>query len=158
MFVVSAFSANCPTGARSPPSPRPLTSTPSAVSQQLGAAEREAGVALLSGAAAVYLTPAGWSLVGHAHAVRNGWSRRAPSWQATRDGIGGPQRSGPSHRRAAPSCPPPWPTRPDPSRAQTDVDEIDPARVVPPPPNRRTRLALVHEYDFVPASDAGTKS
>src|SRR3954462_3756237 len=71
------------------------TYTPSAVSQQLAALEREAGVALLTRTGRrVALTPAGRTLVGHAEEVLAALERAGAARAASRTGVSGPLRIG----------------------------------------------------------------
>ncbi|UFQ13643.1 MULTISPECIES: LysR family transcriptional regulator [Streptomyces] len=131
-----------------------LTFTASAVSQQLGVLEREAGVPLLERSGRrVILTPAGRSLVAHADAVLNRLEQAAAELAGARDGIGGPLRIGtfPSgghtivpaalaelaHRHPA---------------LEPMVREIDSARVSDGLRAGELDVALVHDYDFVPAT------
>src|SRR5713101_8157620 len=67
-----------------------LAFTPSAVSQQLSALEREAGVPLLERTGRrVTLTPAGTNLVGHAEAVLERLERAAADLADTHSGLAG---------------------------------------------------------------------
>ncbi|MBB5967582.1 DNA-binding transcriptional LysR family regulator [Planomonospora venezuelensis] len=130
-----------------------LMFTPSAVSQQLSALEREAGVALLERTGRrVVLTPAGIALVGHAEAVLERLERAAAELAAARAGLAGPLRIGafPTATRAL--LPPALAalSREHPS-LEPMVDEIDPAEVAPRLRAGDLDVALVHEYDFVPA-------
>src|SRR5262245_18179036 len=69
--------------------------TPSAVSQQLAALEREAGVPLLTRTGrSVTLTPAGATLAAHAEEVLAALERAAAALAATRAGLSGPLRIG----------------------------------------------------------------
>jgi DNA-binding transcriptional LysR family regulator len=126
--------------------------TPSAVSQQLSALEREAGTTLLERTGrTVALTPAGWVLVEHAHAVLEELERAAAALAA----IGG-EPSGPLRIGAFPSA-----TRALLPKALAElarahpgltpmVSEIDPADVTAALRAGELDVALVHEYDFVP--------
>jgi len=129
-----------------------VTFTPSAVSQQLSALEREAGVPLLTRTGrTVALTPAGHLLVEHAQAVLEQLERASAALAATRGGPSGPLRVGafPTAARvllplalsvlagAYPGLEP-------------MVAEIDPADVSAALRAGGLDVALVHEYDFVP--------
>ncbi|GAA0915999.1 LysR family transcriptional regulator [Nonomuraea longicatena] len=126
--------------------------TPSAVSQQLSALEREAGTTLLERTGrTVALTPAGRVLVEHAHAVLKELERAAAALAA----IGG-EPSGPLRIGAFPSA-----TRALLPKALAElarahpgltpmVSEIDPADVAAALRAGELDVALVHEYDFVP--------
>src|SRR6186997_2074732 len=71
------------------------TYTPSAVSQQLAALEREAGVPLLKRSGRrVALTPAGTVLVRHAEIVLAALERAGAALAAARTGLSGPLRIG----------------------------------------------------------------
>ncbi|MEU1131933.1 LysR substrate-binding domain-containing protein [Streptomyces sp. NPDC005900] len=131
-----------------------LTFTASAVSQQLGVLEREAGVPLLERSGRrVVLTPAGRSLVAHADAVLNRLEQAAAELAGARDGVGGPLRIGtfPSGGHtivpaalAELACRHP--------ALEPMVREIDSARVSDGLRAGELDVALVHDYDFVPAS------
>ncbi|MEV7197548.1 LysR family transcriptional regulator [Streptomyces sp. NPDC093510] len=131
-----------------------LTFTASAVSQQLGVLEREAGVPLLERSGRrVILTPAGRSLVAHADAVLNRLEQAVAELAGARDGIGGPLRIGtyPSgghtivpHALAELTCRHPL--------LEPMVREIDSARVSDGLRAGELDVALVHDYDFVPAT------
>ncbi|MET7460887.1 LysR substrate-binding domain-containing protein [Nonomuraea sp. NPDC005501] len=126
--------------------------TPSAVSQQLSALEREAGVPLLRRTGrAVTLTPAGRLLVEHAQAVLEELERASAALAAVRGEPSGPVRIGafPTAARAlmpaalaelARACP----------ALEPMVSEIDPADVSGALRAGELDVALVHEYDFVP--------
>ncbi|MER5420186.1 LysR family transcriptional regulator [Streptosporangium roseum] len=130
-----------------------MTFTPSAVSQQLAALEREAGVALLERTGRrVALTPAGVALVGHAEAVLERLEQASAELAAAHTGLVGAIRVG-----AFPTA-----TRTilpgalaalgrDHPGLEPMVDEIDPAEVAPRLRTGDLDVALVHEYDFVPA-------
>ncbi|MFI7035112.1 LysR family transcriptional regulator [Microbispora rosea] len=130
-----------------------LTFTPSAVSQQLAALEREAGVALLERTGRrVALTPAGVALVRHAEAVLERLEQAAAELAAARGDLSGTVRIGafPTATRAIlPSALAALAH----SHQGLDpmVDEVDPAEVAPRLRAGELDVALVHEYDFVPA-------
>ncbi len=72
---------------------RALGLTPSAVSQQLSALEREAGVALIDRAdRRATLTPAGHALVGHADRVLDALAAASAELDRVRGAVGGPFR------------------------------------------------------------------
>ena len=127
-----------------------LSFSPSAVSQQLSALEREAGVALLERTGrSVTLTPAARALVEHAEVVLERLERAEAELASARDGLAGPMRIG-----AFPSA-----TRtilPGALRTLTSsgltpmVVELDPADVGDALRAGELDVALVHDYDFVP--------
>ncbi|HEY8473705.1 MAG TPA: LysR family transcriptional regulator [Natronosporangium sp.] len=130
-----------------------LAYTPSAVSQQLSALEREAGVPLLARSGRrVTLTPAGRLLVGHAEAVLERLERATAELAATRAELAGPLRIGafPTAGRQLLPAALAILARDHP-RLEPMVDEVDPADV----PDRLRAgdldVALIHEYTFVPA-------
>ncbi|WP_035850259.1 LysR family transcriptional regulator [Kitasatospora azatica] len=130
-----------------------LAFSPSAVSQQLTALEREAGVALLERTGRrVALTPAALRLVGHAEAVLAQLEQAAAELAEARSGPSGPLRIGtfPSAARVvippalvalARDCP----------ELEPMVAEVDPAGVADLLRSGELDVALVHDYDFVPA-------
>jgi DNA-binding transcriptional LysR family regulator len=130
-----------------------LAFTPSAVSQQLAVLEREAGVALLERTGRrVVLTAAAIALVGHAEAVLERLERASAELAAARTGLTGTIRIGafPTATRAI--LPAAFATlaREHPG-LEPMVDEIDPAEVAPRLRAGDLDVALIHEYDFVPA-------
>jgi DNA-binding transcriptional LysR family regulator len=129
-----------------------LAYTPSAVSQQLTALEREAGTPLLERSGRrVVLTPAAHTLVGHAEAVLERLERAAADLAAGRGGPAGPLRVGtfPSAARAV--VPAALATlaaeHPD---LEPRLRELDPAAVAGALRAGDVDVALVHDYDFVP--------
>ncbi|MGX1135533.1 DNA-binding transcriptional LysR family regulator [Streptomyces glaucescens] len=131
-----------------------LTFTPSAVSQQLGVLEREAGVALLERSGRrVVLTPAGRSLVAHADAVLQRLELAVAELAGTREGVGGPLRIGtfPSAGHTIVPTALAELARRHPA-LEPMVQEIDSARVSDGLRAGELDVALVHDYDFVPAS------
>jgi DNA-binding transcriptional LysR family regulator len=128
-----------------------LAYTPSAVSQQLAALEREAGVALLHRTGRrVTLTPAARMLVEHTDAVLERLERAAADLAAARDGLAGPLRIGafPSAARAIlPNALAALATAHP--RLEPRIREIDPAAVAGSLRTGEVDVALVHEYDFV---------
>jgi DNA-binding transcriptional LysR family regulator len=129
-----------------------LAFTPSAVSQQLSALEREAGTPLLERSGRrVALTPAAHSLVAHTEAVLERLERAAADLAAGRAGPAGPLRIGafPSAARAV--VPAALATL---AAAHPDLEprlrELDPAVVAGALRAGDVDVALVHDYDFVP--------
>ncbi|WP_406313701.1 LysR family transcriptional regulator [Streptosporangium sp. NBC_01639] len=130
-----------------------MTFTPSAVSQQLAALEREAGVALLERTGRrVRLTPAGVALVGHAEAVLERLEQASAELAAAHAGLAGSVRVGafPTATRTILPAALAALGRDHPG-LEPMVDEIDPAEVAPRLRAGDLDVALVHEYDFVPA-------
>ncbi|WP_169943967.1 LysR family transcriptional regulator [Microbispora sp. H11081] len=130
-----------------------LTFTPSAVSQQLAALEREAGVALLERTGRrVALTPAGVALVRHAEAVLERLEQAAAELAAAKTDLSGVVRIGafPTATRAILPAALAALARSHPG-LDPMVDEVDPAEVAPRLRAGELDVALVHEYDFVPA-------
>ncbi|WP_432144114.1 LysR substrate-binding domain-containing protein [Streptomyces sp. bgisy084] len=131
-----------------------LTFTASAVSQQLGVLEREAGVPLLERSGRrVVLTPAGRALVTHADAVLERLEMAVSELAGAREGIGGPLRIGtfPSGGPAIVPATLAELARRHPA-LEPMVQEIDSARVSDGLRAGELDVALVHDYDFVPAS------
>ncbi|GAB2960997.1 LysR family transcriptional regulator [Nonomuraea fastidiosa] len=129
-----------------------VTFTPSAVSQQLSALEREAGVPLLERTGrTVTLTPAGHLLVEHAQAVLEQLERASAALAAARGGPLGPLRIGAFPTAARVLLPPALAdlTGSHPG-LEPMVSEIDPADVSAALRAGELDVALVHEYDFVP--------
>ncbi|MEV0827828.1 LysR family transcriptional regulator [Nonomuraea rubra] len=129
-----------------------VTFTPSAVSQQLSALEREAGVPLLERTGrTVTLTPAGLLLVEHAQAVLEQLERASAALAAARGGPSGPLRIGAFPTAARVLLPPALAglTGAHPG-LEPMVSEIDPAHVSAALRAGELDVALVHEYDFVP--------
>jgi DNA-binding transcriptional LysR family regulator len=132
-----------------------LVLTPSAVSQQLAVLEREAGVALLERTGRrVVLTPAARSLVGHAEAVLDRLEQARAELLATRRGAAGPVRIGTFPTAARALLPA---ALVELARAHPDLEpmvtEIDPAAVAGALRSGDLDVALLHEYDLVPALD-----
>nr|BFE80864.1 hypothetical protein GCM10020093_034650 [Planobispora longispora] len=110
-----------------------LMFTPSAVSQQLSALEREAGVALLERTGRrVALTPAGIALVGHAEAVLERLEQAAAELASARADLSGTVRIGafPTATRTILPAALAALAREHPA-LEPMVDEIDPAEVAP---------------------------
>ncbi|MFF9622269.1 LysR substrate-binding domain-containing protein [Streptomyces griseosporeus] len=130
-----------------------LTFTASAVSQQLSVLEREAGVPLLERSGRrVVLTPAGRTLVAHADAVLERLELAVSELAGAREGIGGPLRIGtfPSGGPAIVPATLAELARRHPA-LEPMVQEIDSARVSDGLRAGELDVALVHDYDFVPA-------
>ncbi|WP_407990761.1 LysR family transcriptional regulator [Kitasatospora sp. CMC57] len=130
-----------------------LAFSPSAVSQQLSVLEREAGVPLLERTGRrVALTPAGRSLVGHAEAVLERLERAGAELADARSGLAGPLRIGtyPSAARAIIPAALAALGRQHPG-LEPMVTEVDPAAVSGLLRSGELDVALLHEYDFVPA-------
>jgi DNA-binding transcriptional LysR family regulator len=130
-----------------------LAFTPSAVSQQLSALEREAGVPLLERTGRrVTLTPAGQNLVVHAEAILERLEQATADLVDTRRGLAGPLRIGtfPTATRAIvlPALTELAERHP---HLEPMVVEIDPAPAAAALRAGELDVALLHEYDFVPA-------
>ncbi|WP_432825268.1 LysR family transcriptional regulator [Dactylosporangium sp. CA-092794] len=128
------------------------TYTPSAVSQQLAALEREAGVALLARTGRrVTLTPAGRTLVAHAEEVLAALERAGAALAATREGLSGPLRIGAFPTAMRTLLPPALVALAEAHPAlELTVHELDPAAVPPLLRDGTLDVALVHDYDLVP--------
>jgi DNA-binding transcriptional LysR family regulator len=132
-----------------------LMFSPSAVSQQLAVLEREAGVPLLErNGRGVVLTPAGRKLVEHTEAVLERLEQAAGDLADARQGLAGPLRIGtfPSAARTIVVTALVVLGRAHPA-LEPCVEEIDPADVGDALRAGELDVALVHEYDFVPAED-----
>lgn len=130
-----------------------LNFTPSAVSQQLSALEREAGLPLLERTGRrVALTPAGRTLVRHAEAVLEQLERAAAELAHARHGLAGPLRIGtfPSAARTVIPAALLALARRHPG-LEPMLREIDPAGVADAIRAGDLDVALIHEYDFVAA-------
>ncbi|MGA5816525.1 LysR substrate-binding domain-containing protein [Kitasatospora sp. NPDC094028] len=130
-----------------------LSFSPSAVSQQLSVLEKEAGVPLLERTGRrVTLTPAALGLVRHAEAVLALLEQADAELAHTKRGLAGPLRIGtyPSAARAiipgALAELAAWHPGLEPM-----VTEVDPAGVGAALRAGELDVALVHEYDLVPA-------
>ncbi|MGW4164355.1 LysR substrate-binding domain-containing protein [Streptomyces sp. NPDC004788] len=130
-----------------------LSFTPSAVSQQLGTLEREAGVALLERSGrGVRLTPAGEKLVRHAEAVLERLEQASAELAEARHGPAGPLRIGafPTATRAiVPEALVLLAARHP--ALEPMVSETDPAGVAHALRAGDLDVALVHDYDLVPS-------
>lgn len=132
---------------------RALAFTPSAVSQQLSALEREAGLPLLERTGRrVTLTPAGQRLVRHAEAVLERLEQASAELVDARRGLAGPLRIGtfPTAARAIVPAALTALAHRHPG-LEPMVSEIDPAGVAHALRAGELDVALIHEYDFVPA-------
>ncbi|MEU2390494.1 LysR family transcriptional regulator [Streptomyces sp. NPDC007369] len=130
-----------------------LAFSPSAVSQQLAVLEREAGLPLLERTGrSVRLTPAGQNLVGHAEAVLERLEEAAAELAEARSGPSGALRIGafPTATRAIVPAALVTLARRHPG-LEPMVSETDPAAVADALRAGDLDVALVHEYDFVPA-------
>ncbi|MFI8823961.1 LysR family transcriptional regulator [Streptomyces sp. NPDC053431] len=131
-----------------------LNFTASAVSQQLGVLEREAGVPLLERSGRrVVLTPAGRTLVTHADAVLERLELAVSQLAGAREGIGGPLRIG-TFPSGGPAIVPATLAELALRHPALEpmLQEIDSARVSDSLRAGELDVALVHDYDFVPAS------
>jgi DNA-binding transcriptional LysR family regulator len=129
-----------------------LAYTPSAVSQQLSALEREAGTPLLARSGRrVELTPAAHTLVGHAQAVLERLEQATADLAAGREDPAGPLRIGafPSAARAVVPAALATLTAAHPA-LEARLRELDPAAVAGALRADDVDVALVHDYDFVP--------
>ncbi|MER7753994.1 LysR substrate-binding domain-containing protein [Kitasatospora sp. NPDC097643] len=130
-----------------------LSFSPSAVSQQLSVLEKEAGVPLLERTGRrVALTPAGRNLVRHAESVLALLEQAGAELAHARQGLAGPLRIG-TYPSAARAIIPAvlaelasWHPGLEPM-----VTEVDPAGVAAALRAGELDVALVHEYDLVPA-------
>lgn len=130
-----------------------MSYTPSAVSQQLAVLEREAGVPLLERSGRrVVLTPAGEALVGHADAIVERLEQADAELAGVREGLGGPLRIGmfPSAGRTIVPAALARLERQHP-QLQPMVTVVDAGRVADGLRSGELDVALVHDYDFVPA-------
>ncbi|GAA2619789.1 MULTISPECIES: LysR family transcriptional regulator [Streptomyces] len=130
-----------------------LAFSPSAVSQQLGVLEREAGLPLLERTGRrVRLTPAGQNLVRHAEAVLERLEQADADLAEARGGLAGALRIGafPTATRAIVPAALIALARLHPG-LEPMVSETDPAAVAHALRAGDLDVALVHAYDFVPA-------
>lgn len=130
------------------------TYTPSAVSQQLAALQREAGVALLARAGRrVSLTPTGEALVRHTEVVLAALEAADATLAAARGGLTGTVRIGAYPSAVRTLLPPALVglARDHPALDLT-VTELDPVDVPDALRDRRLDVALAHDYDVVPTA------
>ncbi|MEU8620681.1 LysR family transcriptional regulator [Streptomyces sp. NPDC048623] len=130
-----------------------LSFTPSAVSQQLATLEREAGVPLLERSGrGVRLTPAGQNLVLHAEAVLERLERAAAELAEARHGPAGPLRIGAFPTATRSILPAALARLADRHPAlEPMVSETDPAGAAHALRAGDLDVALIHDYDLVPA-------
>jgi DNA-binding transcriptional LysR family regulator len=128
------------------------TYTPSAVSQQLAALEREAGVPLLERTGRrVALTPAGVVLVRHAETVLTALEGASAALAAARSDLSGPLRIGAFPTAARPLLATALVALGrDYPRLELMVTELDPVAAPEALRERRLDVALVHDYDIMP--------
>ncbi|MGW6708246.1 LysR substrate-binding domain-containing protein [Streptomyces sp. NPDC054956] len=132
-----------------------LSFSPSAVSQQLGVLEREAGLPLLERTGRrVRLTPAGQNLVRYAEEVLALLEQADADLAEARSGLAGALRIGsfPTATRAIVPAALAALARRHPG-LEPMVSETDPAAVAHALRAGDLDVALIHEYDFVPAPD-----
>jgi DNA-binding transcriptional LysR family regulator len=138
-----------------------LAYTPSAVSQQLAALEREAGVPLLERTGRrVTLTPAGTVLARYAESVIAILEEASAALAATRDSLAGPLRIGAFPSAARVILPPALVAlgRAHPA-LELMVTELDPVDVPDALRSGALDVALTFVYDYVPATpDPGLDS
>ncbi|MFC4127994.1 LysR family transcriptional regulator [Nocardia rhizosphaerae] len=130
-----------------------LSYTPSAVSQQLTALEREAGVSLLRRTGRrVTLTPAAQLLVGHTETILAALERADAELSCARGELVGTLRIG-AFPTAARSLLSPALVRlsTEHPRLELTVTELDPADVANALRANTLDIALTHDYDLVPA-------
>jgi len=131
-----------------------LAYTPSAVSQQLAALEREAGVPLLERTGRrVALTPAGTVLAGYAESVIAVLEEASAALAATRDSLTGPLRIGAFPSAARVILPPALVVlgRAHPG-LELMVTELDPVDVPDALHTGALDVALTFVYDYVPVT------
>lgn len=130
------------------------TYTPSAVSQQLSALEREAGVPLLERTGRrVTLTPAGRVLVAHAETVLAALEHTTAALAAAATGVSGPLRIGAFPTAVRTLLPAALVAlgRQHPG-LELMVTELDPAAAPAALRERRLDVGLLHDYDVVPVA------
>ena len=134
---------------------RALSFTPSAVSQQIAALEREAGVALLErGPRSVRLTDAGRALVDHTDAILSRLEAAEAEMQAIAGLRGGILRLASFPTAYATLIPPAISEfRRQHPGIELTLTEADPALAFEHLASGEIDLALVYEYDFVPLAE-----
>jgi DNA-binding transcriptional LysR family regulator len=128
--------------------------TPSAVSQQLAALQREAGVPLLEHTGrSVRLTPAGTALVQHAESILATLEAATATLAAARTGLSGTVRIGAFPSAVRTVLPPALVAlgRDHPA-LDLMVTELDPVAMPDALRDGRLDVALVHDYDLVPVA------
>ncbi|MFI6362548.1 LysR family transcriptional regulator [Nocardia sp. NPDC050630] len=130
-----------------------MSYTPSAVSQQLTALEREAGVPLLERTGRrVTLTPAALTLVDHAETILAALEQATADLAASRATLTGTLRIGAFPTAVATILAPALVALShDHPRLELLVTELDPATVPDALRAEALDVALVQEYDYVPA-------
>ncbi|MGC1214317.1 MAG: LysR family transcriptional regulator [Micromonospora sp.] len=130
------------------------TYTPSAVSQQLAALQREAGVTLLERAGRrVTLTPAGLALVRHTEVVLAALEAADATLAAARGGLSGTVRIGAFPSAVRTLLPASLVALAgDHPALDLMVTELDPVAVPAALRERRLDVALLHDYDIVPTA------
>ncbi len=131
---------------------RAHTCTPSAVSQQLAALQREAGVRLLERRGrGVALTPVGVALAGHTEAVLAALEAASATVAAARTGLTGTVRIGAFPTAVHTLLPGALVAlgRDHPG-LDLSVTELDPAAVPEALREHRLDVALLHDYDLAP--------
>ncbi|WP_158849962.1 LysR family transcriptional regulator [Saccharothrix deserti] len=135
--------------------------TPSAVSQQLAALQREAGVPLLEHTGrSVSLTPAGTALVQHAETILAALEAATATLAAARSGLSGTVRIG-AFPSAVPTLLPAALVALGRDHPALDlmVTELDPVDMPDALRDRRLDVALWHDYDIAPVEpDPGVDS
>ncbi|GIJ56465.1 LysR family transcriptional regulator [Virgisporangium aurantiacum] len=128
--------------------------TPSAVSQQLAALQREAGVPLLEHAGrGVSLTPAGVALVHHTETILATLEAAGATLAAARTGLSGTLRIGAFPSAVRTLLPPALAAfgRDHPA-LDLMVTELDPVAMPDQLRDGRLDVALLHDYDIVPVA------
>src|SRR6187455_841438 len=128
------------------------TYTPSAVSQQLSALEREAGLPLLERTGrGVSLTPAGRLLVQHAETVLAALEQATTALAALATGLTGPLRIGAYPTAVRTLLPATLVALAERHPGlELMVTELDPAAVPDALHEHRLDVGLLHDYDVVP--------
>ncbi|MEV6375629.1 LysR family transcriptional regulator [Micromonospora musae] len=127
------------------------TYTPSAVSQQLSALERETGVALLERSGRrVTLTAAGRVLVAHAETVLSALEQATAALAAVGTGLTGPLRIGAFPTAVRTLLPATLVELGRHPGLELTVTELDPVAVPDALRERRLDVGLLHDYDVVP--------
>jgi DNA-binding transcriptional LysR family regulator len=132
-----------------------LSYTPSAVSQQLSALEREAGLPLLERTGRrVTLTAAGRDLVAHAEEILDRLEHAEAALAAARQGVTGTLRVGAFPSAARILLPPALVALGrDHPKLELMVDEFDPALAAEALRTGELDVALTHDYDLAPVPE-----